>query len=138
MPLKLASALVCLALLAGPTAAQIVAPYDALPADDRGRVDALYLAQRPVGTSTLSRDEIAARKGPAGWGSVFEALKVQGYYPADRSFADVERAFYRPPSAAEKAQAAQAERKAARSGRAMRGAARARKGAAPAPAGTAK
>jgi len=137
MPLKLAGAVVCLALLAGPTAAQTAGRYDKLSIDDRSHVDALYLAQRPAGIATLSRDEIAARKGPAGWGGVFEDLKGRGYYPQGGTFAEVERAFYRPESAASKAQTAKANRKAARRG-GMKGAMAARKAAAPAPGEQAK
>jgi hypothetical protein len=116
MPYKLAGAVIGLALLAWPGMAA-AGSYDGLSLEDRAHVDALYLAQQqPAGLQTLSRDEIAARRGPAGWNGVFEDLKGRGYYPHDRSFADVQRALYRPPSASAKAQAAQAANKAARRG----------------------
>jgi hypothetical protein len=132
MRLKFVGAVVGLALLAGPAAAQTASRYDKLSADDRGHVDALYLAQRPVGMSTLSRDDIAAKKSPAGWNRVYDDLKAKGYYPATTSFADVVRSFHRPQSAD-----AKTDRKAAARRNPLKGGARGAK-AAPQQAGKAK
>lgn len=114
MSLKLAGALVSLALLASTAMAQTAGTYDSLSAGDRKHVDALYSAQQPpAGTPSLTPNEIAARKGDTGWGNVFKDLKAQGYYPDAKNFGGVVSAYHHEQNELRKEahRAAKAERK---------------------------
>jgi len=94
MFLKLAAAVVSLAVMAGAAAAQTAGSYDRLPVGERGLVDALYDAQQSSADKpALTRDDIAGRKGTAGWGNVFKDLKAAGYYPDAKNFGEVVSAY---------------------------------------------